>query len=117
MENTTINSAEEIKNEPINFWGPFTYMTFFIFFNLIILPNIDMWLHKLFPSKNIHIRMNNYDIEMILYGSAGIFTGIIVYRIIQNTPSWFKFILIGGMYGIILGRLIIEWKLFTVPGN
>jgi hypothetical protein len=104
MENT-INQAEQ-KNEPVNFWGPFIYMAFFIFFNLVLLPNA--------PKK---IRMNNYDIEIILYGMAGIFTGILVYRIIRNTPSWFKFILVAVLYGIILVRLITHWKIFTVPGN
>lgn len=104
MENTISNTEQ--KNEPIQFWGPFTYLTFFIFFNLILLPYA--------PKK---IRLHNYDIEMILYGAAGIFTGIVVYRIIKNTPVWFKFLLIGGMYAVILARLIIEWKLFTVPGN
>lgn len=90
----------------MNFWGPFTYLAFFIFFNLVLLPYT--------PKK---VRMNNYDIEMIIYGMAGIFTGIVVYHILRNTPSWVKFGLVAILYGIILVRLIIYWKIFTVPGN
>lgn len=104
MDNNSVSTEQE--NEPIEFWEPFTYLAFFIFFNLVLLPNA--------PKQ---IRMNDYDIEIILYGAAGVVAGLIVYRFIRNTPSWFKFALVGGMYAIILLRLILHWKLFTVPGN
>lgn len=104
MENN-INTIEN-KNTPIEFWGPFIYLTFFIFFNLVLLPN-----------ANPAIRLNNYDIEIIIYGAVGIFVGIFVYRLIKNTPNWFKFIFVAVLYAMILIRLILHWKLFTVPGN
>jgi hypothetical protein len=106
MENSAPHVPKESTNEPVQFWGPFIYLAFFIFFNLVLLPEA--------PAK---IRMRNYDIEMIVYGAAGIFTGMLIYRIIKNTPTWVKLLLVCAVYGIILIRLIDEWRIFTVPGN
>ncbi|MBC8172287.1 MAG: hypothetical protein H7X71_00150 [Chitinophagales bacterium] len=100
------NIAETSQENDVQLWEGFIYLSFFIFANLFVLPNM--------PEQ---VRFHYYPVEMLIYGTIGIFSGIAVYRIVKDSAEWLKITIVSVLYGLILIRLIIHWELFTVMGN
>lgn len=87
------------------FWEGFYFLSFFIFFNIVLIP---------YAPKSLTLN-EYYPVAMIFFGLAGLGTGRIAYLIMKNWPQWTKFMLHVVLYGIILLYLIDNIEKFTVP--
>ena len=105
MEPVVNQPEQDHKHDPNLFWEGFFYLSFFVFFDIVVIP---------YAPKSITFDQY-YPLAMILVGGAGQFIGMLAFRIMKNWPSIIKFALFVVMYGIILWYLIENIQKFTVP--
>ncbi len=91
--------------EPNMFWEGFYYLSFFIFFNIVLIPYT--------PKSWSFDRY--YPIALITYGFAGVLCGIFAFRLVKNAPGWLKFAIMAVLYGIMLFYLFDNVHRFTAP--
>ncbi len=99
------NASDQQEN--YNLWEGFIYLSFWIFANLFVLPNMPKTL-----TLNYY-----YPVSLIIYGTIGVFTGILVFRVIKDNSNLIKIAMLSIMYGLILYQLITHFEAFTKPGN
>jgi hypothetical protein len=105
-----VQQQEEQSQEyhPNMFWGGFFYLTFFIFFNIVLIPYT--------PKKLSFLTFDGYyPVAMIIYGLAGLFTGMLMFKLLKNAPNWVKLALVSVLYAIILYYLVDNIERFQIP--
>lgn len=105
MEPTGNTPQAQPKQDANLFWEGFYFLSFFIFFNIVLIPCAPKAL-----TFNQY-----YPVAMILFGGAGLLTGRGCYLIMKNWPQWTKFTLHAALYIIILIYLINNIEKFTIP--
>lgn len=105
MEPTVQQPDGQPEHNPNMFWEGFYFLSFFIFFNIVLIP---------YAPKSLTFNQY-YPIAMIIFGGAGLITGRVCYLIMKNWPQWTKFSLHVVLYGIILFYLVENIQKFTIP--
>lgn len=106
MEENKLTDNEDtvIKADYSGLWEGIYYLSFFVFFNLFILP--------LVPKQ--YSLNHNFSVAGILYGFAGCIAGIVIYRVVRDMPVWVKSGIIFIVYALVLYQLITHADSFTV---
>jgi hypothetical protein len=86
-------------------WEGLYYLSFFIFSTLVVIPNLGK-----------SLTFGYYlPIAMVIYGTAGTFVGILVYRLVKNQALWIKWSFIVIIYVLVLYQLLTHVDRFTIP--
>ena len=86
-------------------WEGLYYLSFFIFFILVVIPRLPAAL-----TLNAY-----YPIAMAVYGTIGVFTGIGVYRLVRNASDTLKWSIITVIYIAVVYQLLTHVERFMVP--
>ncbi len=86
-------------------WDGMYYLSFFIFFILVVIPNLPKAL-----TLNAY-----YPIAMVIYGALGVFIGIGVYNVIRKAPDAVKWSILIVLYAAVLFQLLTHVDRFMVP--
>lgn len=105
MEPLSNQQDQQQQHNPNLFWEGFFYLSFFVFFDIVVIP---------YAPKSITFDQY-YPLAMVIVGGAGLFVGMLAFRVMKNWPNFIKAGLFVVMYGIILWYLIENINKFTVP--
>ncbi len=105
MEPVAPTPQSQPKQDPNLFWEGFYFLTFFIFFNIVLIP---------YAPKSLTFDQY-YPVAMIFFGGTGLLVGRGCYLVMKNWPEWTKFTLHAVLYLIILYYLIDNIEKFTIP--
>lgn len=104
MENNPQKPIEEQPYNPNMFWQGFYYLSFFVFFCIVLIPNT--------PKSLSFDRY--YPLALISYGLVGLACGMLAYRIMRNTAAWMKFAVVAILYIFLLYYLIDNLHKFAI---
>lgn len=99
------DKAPESRHDPNLFWEGFYFLSFFIFFNVVLIP---------YAPKSLTLNQY-YPVAMLFFGGTGLLVGRGAYLLMKRWPEWTKFLLHCVIYGIILVYLVANIQKFTVP--
>lgn len=104
MDNNQPKIQEEQKFQPNMFWEGFYYLTFFVFFCIVLIP---------YTPKALSFD-RYYPLALITYGLVGLICGVIAYKILKNAPSWLKFAVVAVLYIVMIYYLIDNMHHFAI---
>lgn len=104
MEKFDPAQEQEQPFQPNMFWEGFYYLSFFVFFIIVLIP---------YAPKSITFDQY-YPIAMIPFGIAGFLCGAITFRILKNTSSKVKFAVMAILYAVLIYYLLTNIQNFSV---
>lgn len=104
METKHTEPQEEQSFQPNMFWEGFYYLSFFVFFCIVLIP---------YTPKALSFD-RYYPLALITYGLAGLICGAVAFRILKNAPPWMKFSVVAILYIILIYYLIDNMHHFAI---
>ncbi len=104
MENKQPEPQEEQVFQPNMFWEGFYYLTFFVFFCIVLIP---------YTPKALSFD-RYYPLALITYGIVGLIFGAIAFKFLKNAPSWLKFTVVAILYAILIYYLVDNMHQFAM---
>jgi len=104
MENNQPELKEEQPFHPNMFWEGFFYLSFFVFFCIVLIP---------YTPKALSFD-RYYPLALITYGIVGLISGAIAYKLLKNAASWVKFVVMAILYIVMIYYLIDNMHHFAM---
>lgn len=104
MEDKQEELQEEQPFHPNMFWEGFIYLSFFVFFCIVLIP---------YTPKSLSFD-RYYPLALITYGVVGLICGVFAYKLLKNAASWMKFAVVAVLYAIMIYYLIDNMHHFAM---